>query len=177
MALQTSGAISFANLQTEFGGSHPITMGEYASFRVSGSGNTISMNQFYGASAALDTQTVTVGHYYANFYGNTINYYGLYKSGTFTSGSCSDGTSNMFGGNSIYWLNYGNLSGTQQVNFSVIGNHSNSGFTSMTIAGGSTLARTAATHSYVSGANYTQWRWSVSSNQFGTSGTKVITWN
>ena len=27
MALPSSGAISFANLQTEFGGSHPITMG------------------------------------------------------------------------------------------------------------------------------------------------------
>lgn len=51
MALQTSGAISFANLQSEFGGSHPITMGEYAQYRVSGSGNTISMNQFYGATA------------------------------------------------------------------------------------------------------------------------------
>ena len=63
MALQTSAAISFANLQSEFGGSHPITMGEYASHRVSGSGNTISMNQFYGASSN-ETQTVTVGSYY-----------------------------------------------------------------------------------------------------------------
>ena len=51
MALQTSGPISFANLQTEFGGTHPITMGEYAEYRVSGSGDTISMDQFYGASA------------------------------------------------------------------------------------------------------------------------------
>jgi len=59
MALQTSGPISFANLQSEFGGSNPITMGEYAAFRVSGSGNTISMNQFYGASSS-ETQTVTV---------------------------------------------------------------------------------------------------------------------
>ena len=42
---------SFADLQTEFGGSHPITMGEYASFRVSGSGNTIDMDDFAGATA------------------------------------------------------------------------------------------------------------------------------
>jgi len=42
----------FGQLQTEFGGSHPITMGEYASFRVSGSGNTIDMDDFAGASAA-----------------------------------------------------------------------------------------------------------------------------
>ena len=58
MALQTSGAISFANLQTEFGGSHPITMGEYSSHRVSGSGNTISMNQFYGAAALTSSVEV-----------------------------------------------------------------------------------------------------------------------
>ena len=43
---------SFADLQTEFGGSHPITMGEYASYRVSGSGNTIDMDDFAGATAA-----------------------------------------------------------------------------------------------------------------------------
>tara|TARA_R110000737_G_scaffold11429_4_gene27368 strand:+ start:192 stop:686 length:495 start_codon:yes stop_codon:yes gene_type:complete len=67
MALQTSGAISFANLQTELGGSNPITMGEYAAFRVSGSGNAISMNQFYGASASythsLNSFTQTSGNY------------------------------------------------------------------------------------------------------------------
>ena len=43
---------SFSDLQTEFGGSHPITMGEYAAYRVSGSGNTIDMDDFAGASAA-----------------------------------------------------------------------------------------------------------------------------
>ena len=29
MALQTSGAISFADLQTEFGGSNPVSLSEY----------------------------------------------------------------------------------------------------------------------------------------------------
>ena len=43
---------TFAQLQTEFGGSNPITMGEYASYRVSGSGNTIDMDDFAGATAA-----------------------------------------------------------------------------------------------------------------------------
>lgn len=43
---------TFAQLQTEFGGSNPITMGEYAAYRVSGSGNTIDMDDFAGASAA-----------------------------------------------------------------------------------------------------------------------------
>lgn len=46
---------TFAQLQTEFGGSHPITMGEYAAYRVSGSGNTIDMDDFAGASAVIPT--------------------------------------------------------------------------------------------------------------------------
>ena len=46
---------SFSDLQTEFGGSHPITMGEYAAFRVSGSGNTIDMDDFAGAVAVSYT--------------------------------------------------------------------------------------------------------------------------
>ena len=65
MALQSSGAISFANLQTEFGGSHPITMGEYSAFRVSGSGNTISMNQFYGAAGVLSSVEIQPAAKYA----------------------------------------------------------------------------------------------------------------
>ena len=52
MAMPASGTITFAELQTEFGGSHPITMGEYAAYRNAGSGNTISMTQFYGTSSA-----------------------------------------------------------------------------------------------------------------------------
>lgn len=46
---------TFAQLQAEFGGSHPITMGEYAAYRVSGSGNTISMDDFAGASLPAPT--------------------------------------------------------------------------------------------------------------------------
>ena len=52
MAISGAGqSKSFSDLQTEFGGSHPITMGEYAAFRVSGSGNTIDMDDFAGAVA------------------------------------------------------------------------------------------------------------------------------
>ena len=52
MAISAAGQTkSFSDLQTEFGGSHPITMGEYAAFRVSGSGNSIDMDDFAGAVA------------------------------------------------------------------------------------------------------------------------------
>lgn len=55
MTLQSSGAISLANIQTEFGGSNPIALSEYygAASGIPTSG-TISLSQFYGASAAVN---------------------------------------------------------------------------------------------------------------------------
>ena len=58
MALQTSGAISLQDLQNEFGGSHPITLNEYGGLRTSGSGITISLSDYYGAT---NTPVVTQG--------------------------------------------------------------------------------------------------------------------
>ena len=56
MAISGAGQTkTFAQLQAEFGGSHPITMGEYAAYRVSGSGNTIDMDDFAGASLSTPT--------------------------------------------------------------------------------------------------------------------------
>jgi hypothetical protein len=53
MPLQSSGAISLSQIQTEFGGSNPISLSEYynAASGIPASG-TISMNQFYGKSNA-----------------------------------------------------------------------------------------------------------------------------
>lgn len=51
MALQTSGAISLQDIETEFGGSHPISISEYyaADTGVPSSG-ALSLNDFYGKS-------------------------------------------------------------------------------------------------------------------------------
>jgi hypothetical protein len=56
MALQSSGAISLANVQTEFGGSNPIGINEYygVAAGVPASG-TISLYDFYGKSATSST--------------------------------------------------------------------------------------------------------------------------
>ena len=59
MALQGSGQISLANLQTEFGGSNPISLSEYyrngAYVTSNNSGvptsGAISLSQFYGTTA------------------------------------------------------------------------------------------------------------------------------
>ena len=52
MVLQSSGAISLSNIQTEFGGSNPIAISEYyaAASGIPSSG-TITFNNFYGKSA------------------------------------------------------------------------------------------------------------------------------
>lgn len=51
MALQTSGAISLADVQTEFGGVNPISISEYYG-KVAGipASGTISLSHFYGKS-------------------------------------------------------------------------------------------------------------------------------
>ena len=167
MALPTSGALSFANLQTEFGGSNPITMGEYAAFRVSGSGNTISMNQFYGASAILDTQTVTVG---VNQY--TPDRYGYSNNNTIGGGiygSMSDGTANWRGNNAYVFLFHRNSDSRILLGVSNY-NLGNSGFTSMQINGpAGNVDRTAASFSQSSYFNVSYWIWTGrTTNPFGS---------
>jgi hypothetical protein len=58
MALQTSGAISLANIQTEFGGSNPISLSEYygAASGIPASG-AISVSSFYGTSNLQSYET------------------------------------------------------------------------------------------------------------------------
>ena len=62
MTLQSSGQMTFTDIQTEFGGTNPISLDEYygAASGIPSSG-AISMNQFYGKSSAW-TRTLTVGH-------------------------------------------------------------------------------------------------------------------
>lgn len=165
MALPTSGAISFANLQTEFGGSNPITMGEYAAYRVSGSGNTISMNQFYGASSS-ETQTVTVGTFYdgAAYIPSTSWGYGQSQG----YGSISDGTLGVVGNANILVLAHNNL--VPNIILTVSGTVANSGFTTMTVAG-TAYSRSGAGfyQNTVAGTPFTtSWNWTTTTNPFGT---------
>jgi len=173
MALQTSGAISFANLQSEFGGSHPITMGEYAAFRVSGSGSTISMNQFYGASSSLDTQTVTVGYTAGSAY--TPGVYGYVNLNPGVTGAVSDGTCNFKSGAAYRRLQFlGTSTGTLM--FGLSGSHANSGWTTMTI-GSTSYSRSSASFQQF-GTTEARWTWtSQTSNPYGTTtgATRTVT--
>ena len=63
MALQSSGAISLANIAAEFGGATPHSLSEYygAAAGIPTSG-AIDFADFYGASSQLDSINVTVGY-------------------------------------------------------------------------------------------------------------------
>lgn len=177
MTLPTSGALSLADIQAEFGGSNPIGLSEYyagGAYVPAGtsgtngavpSSGTISIWNFYGTAGVLDTQTVTVGVY-------VDKYYALYGYGSGV-GSISDGTFNPKSGATIQTLQV-TVSGTVTMVFRIAGSHTNAGWTNMDVAG---TNYTRASASYTNGGSYTQWAWSGGSNPFGTTSgaTKVVT--
>lgn len=181
MTLPSSGALSLSAIQTEFGGSNPISINEYyagGSYVPSGTTGTngavpssgqISFSQFYGTSDYLDTQVVNVG---ITTVGDPIfdTFYGYDLSLGF--GTITDGTSNIYGGAQITSLNW-SLNGNQLV-LTISGSQTNSGWTTMTV-NGTNFSRASA--SYSSGSP-TSWIWSsVSANPFTSQGTNTtITW-
>ena len=184
MALPSSGALSFANLQSEFGGSHPITMGEYAAYRQSGSGNTIDMADFYGAFLFNTSSDITSGYVYAIVPGprggtryrfssgfNSRSFSSFGNTYSAPSGSASPstnmGTSGGLIGTGGTLSNVSHditsLLGANSVILQSSGPNSNSGFTSMEVAGHQTtksFARTSANYTYTSGK--ATWEWLIS---------------
>ena len=72
MAIQTSGSISLQDIQDEFGGSHPISLGEYYknantgyvtpnNTAVPNTGSAIRLNDFYGKEKAALIRYYLVG--------------------------------------------------------------------------------------------------------------------
>lgn len=69
MPLQSSGAISLQDLQDEFGGSHPITINEYGPLRTSGSGTTVALSDYYGATNTPVVTQGTLSQQFSTIYG------------------------------------------------------------------------------------------------------------
>jgi len=179
VALPTSGAISFTQLQTEYGGVNPIEITEYygAAYGVP-TGGQISMSNFYGASV-LDTQTVTVGRLAPGGY-NTEQF--GYQAYVYNFGSISDGTINWAAGEFCRGIFWATGSDTVTINVqSSTATNSNSGFNAMVI-NGQTFLRTNASYNFLdSGTNSNRgWTWSnVTTNPFGTTigATKTVTFS
>ena len=172
MALQSSGAISLSQIQSEWGGSNPISLSEYylsslpinrTNYGSIPSSGTIEMSDFYGTNSAVAnwTSTITIGTF--TILKNTI--YG-YVQGVY--GALSDTTINTYGNRTIFALTWNG----SQVMLQLVGNHANSGWTRIKIHN-TNFFRTAATYSFSTYTNY-QWQ-SVTTNPFGaTSGTRTI---
>lgn len=192
MTLATSGSISIGgttanrSINLELGRSATATssLGESALRALANdTSGAISMSTFRGKSAALNTQTVTVGFQAVQQYSNSG--YGSFTTGPATNvnrdvGSMSDGTFNPKSNMYIRGLWY-STSGTGAVIFALRSLNTtvaNSGWTTMNVAGVN-FTRSSATffNSNDATVGQTQWSWTTSSNPFGTTvgATKVVT--
>jgi len=162
MALPTSGAISLNQMHVEAGGSSGTTASiNDADIRAligKASGVQMSFSEWYGASASVWDIDITVGNY--NFKG--ANFWG-YDNGFY--GSTSDTTCDFKSGATLEFLHWYSASNT--LTFTLAGNHTNAGFTTMTV-GSDAYNRSASSYSYSSGNNQTTWAWSTTTNSFGT---------
>lgn len=175
-----TGTVTMNDIRTEYSLSGALALGSlYAggSIIAAGAGGyngaipssgTIAMSNFQGHSAPptiLDTQTVVIGS--RNDYGYIST--GFKSTGT-TTGSISDGSSNVYSGANINDLYHQTT--TNKLYFVLAGVRANSGWTTMKI-NGTSFTRASATYSATS---TTTWYWSLSSQPFGSSGTATVTW-
>ena len=189
MALPGSGTLTINDIVGEFGGSAPHSLSEYyrgGSLVPNSSLNSniptsgqIKISDFYGAANSIWTTTVTVGNVtQAGLLGTPCN--GLVPTdvfGTIPAGSVSDSTVDFLSGATVRGLFYRQFLSSKL--FIVEGNFSNTGFTTMDVAGTS-YARTDATHSYDATLNQTLWQWTDlvdTFNPYGTvaGATKLVT--
>jgi hypothetical protein len=187
MALQTSGQISLTDIQTEFGGTNPISITEYYSntalvpARTSAtngdipSSGQISISSFYGSSSP-DIETVTIGSVFNTFKGEFYlaqGYNGFNELGTGAFGSISNGTFKFLSDATIRTLAWEtpDSGGTGYVYFSVTGSYSNSGWKYMKTNG---FEFERADADFNDNGTRTRWRWTMSdglSPIFGNEGT------
>jgi len=161
-----SGALALGSL---YAGGSIIAAGAGGYYGAIPSSGAIALRQFGGHSkppTILDTQTVVIGS--RNDYGYIST---GYRGTSSTTGSITDGTSNVYSGaaiNDIY-----HQSTVNKLYFRLAGSRANSGWTTMKING---ISFTRASASY-SSSSTTTWQWSsVTSHPFGSSGTRAVTW-
>lgn len=191
MALQTSGTISIQDIVDEFGGTAPHDLSEYyaggtfvpsSNTGVPTSG-TISLSDFYGASAAT-VVTVTEGSL-------TNASFGSYNYGYIATGKYWDDRQNQFynigtaGSRTPTTLNgatiqnisrgdYKNTSFTEKFIVVLSGTRSQSFFTSVTPQGGTTL-NTASTSRFRQVSGSTVWVWTADFTTWNGTGTRTAT--
>ena len=168
MTLPSSGALSMTAIAGEFGGAAPYSLNNYyagGAHVASGTTGTsgavptsgqISISSFYGTSAALETQSVTVGQYQDFVY--SINTWGYSGS---VCGSLSPISSTIYPGHTwseIAWNNFDptNNATPGSITLAIFNTSSyapNSGWTTVTI-NGTAYSRAALSYGQVFSAPY-----------------------
>ena len=169
MTLPSSGPLSLSDIQGEFGGSNPVAIsnyyagGSYVPAGTSGTygpvptGDTISIVNFYGTSAAISIE-LTAGSYASYDQDGALiaTYDGFIDA---FIGSVSPTTFAYAGGATIVALyTFGDwFNNTGDFNFNLVGYQPNSGWTDMIVPGLGTFSRASA--SYTWNGTYTYWQW------------------
>ena len=163
MTLQSSGQMTFTDIQTEFGGTNPISLDEYygAASGIPSSGQ-ISMNQFYGKSAGI---SITMG----GSSSSTEFYDSILRHGYKQSGSnMFRGTTSSIGSMSNIYVN-GGSSGTYVINFEVQAQgdaKTNLNQLNLTLSAAATFSGFKLTHA--DGRSYCYYKGSGSSMDYST---------
>lgn len=186
MALQASGPISLSDIQTEFGGTNPISLSEYYAGGVyvpSGTGSipssgTISLSDFYGTSAAL---VVTVTE--AAFDGGGFECKGFSLQNTYrVSDSSSPSTHSAFGSRTPTTVNGVTIralyerydKSVYQFEVCLGGTRPKDFFTSINVQGYGQLNTSSAGHDQVGG--FTYWYWTTGNiARWDGTGTSTVT--
>lgn len=166
MTIQSSGPVSLSDIQTEFGGSNPISLSEYyrggayvpsSQTSIPASG-LITLSDFYGTSdetiitvtqGKSDSSSGWVISYVRGY--NGISGYAIIGSRTPTS----------FAGRTVGRALFTNISYVGNFHLSLSGTLAKSFFTSATFQGSSALLTANATFSTSGG--YSHWKWDTSS--------------
>jgi hypothetical protein len=197
MAIQTSGAITLSDIQTEFGGSNPVSLSEYyagGSYVPSGTSGTngavptsgeIAVSDFYGTQSGI-TITVTEGSGINNGLHTGYGFNTLYALNNAYAGYAYGSVSpTTYDGATIYSLvrlasKYNN---DPTPGFYVVlsGNRAQNFFTSINVQGYGTLLSSNATRTVLTGSSLgtrTRWGWAgVQPSTWDGTGTRTVTFS
>ena len=191
MALPTSGALSLSDIQTEFGGSNPISLSEYYAgglYVPSGTSGTngavptsgeIAVSDFYGTQAGI-TVTVTEGN------AVTFGVVGFALQNKIVASSeigyaswqqIGSRTPTTINGVTINGLNFSATKYAEpRFYFTLQGNRAQNFITSLNIQGYGTVTTAAAdSYGYISNASQTFWRWNITPTGWNGTGTRTVT--
>lgn len=170
MGIPTSGSLALSAIQTEFGGSNPISLSEYyagGAYVPSGtsgtngavpSSGTISFSKFYGTSYTT-TIDLTSGEYDYDFIGDPYNEYQFAAEGygIYGLGSISPSTIRGYNLAQFYTIRNRIYGGNVSLTIAIQGITSQNFFSSVVIDGAYTYYSSSAAFTY--DASYGYWNY------------------